>query len=192
MSTMEPDQDLVNEFVGAAHGDFARVQELLTAHPGLLHGNAVWTETAIEAAAQMGRRDIAEYLLAAGAPLALCTAAVLGRAGTVAAMLAADPGQAQATGAHGIPALYFPAIAGRPDIAAQLHAAGAAVNAGAGGTTPLHGAALFGQTEMAAWLLDHGAAADAVNYEGQTPREVALAQGHAAVADLLAARGGAG
>ena len=61
----------VEEFVGKAHGDLDRVQELLQQEPALV--NAAWNwggggwETALGAAAHMGRKDIAELLLARGA-----------------------------------------------------------------------------------------------------------------------------
>ena len=180
-------QPVIDEFVGVAHGDFPRLQELLAAHPGLLNADATWHETALEAAVQMGRVDMVEYLLAAGAPLDICTAAMLGRRADVAAFLAADPAAAHATGAHGIPVLYYPAIANHPAIAEDLLARGADVNAGAGGNTPLHGVAMFGQAEMAAWLLDHGADPAARDSTGKTPLEVALDSNQAAVADLLRA-----
>jgi uncharacterized protein len=187
VTTQALSQEVIDEFVGVAHGDFPRTQALLALHPELAHANATWVETGVQAGAQMGRRDIVEALLAAGAPLDICTAAMLGQEDTVAAMLAADPSQAQATGAHGIPVLYFPAIAGHRAIAERLLAAGAAVNAGVGGDTPLHGAAAHGQTAMARWLLDHGADPAAVNSSGQTPHAVAEAAGHADTAALLAA-----
>jgi ankyrin repeat protein len=188
MSATSPvPQSVIDEFVGVAHGDFQRLQELLVEYPAVLNGDATWHETAIEAAAQMGRVDIVEYLLAAGAPLDICTAAMLGRRADVAAALDADPGAAHATGAHGIPVLYYPAIANHPAIAEDLLARGAEVNAGAGGNTPLHGAAMFGQPEMAAWLLAHGADPAARDYNGKTPLEVALDSNQAAVADLLRA-----
>ena len=188
MSATSPvPQPVIDEFVGVAHGDFPRLQELLAAHPGLLNADATWHETALEAAAQMGRVDMVEYLLAAGAPLDICTAAMLGRRADVAAALAADPAAAHATGAHGIPVLYYPAIANHPAIAADLLAHGADINAGAGGETPLHGAAMFGQPAMASWLLAHGADPANLDSTGKTPLEVAEANHQTAVADLLRA-----
>jgi len=63
--------ELVQEFVGNAHGNKERVQELLEQEPALLQaawdwGGGDW-ETALGAAAHMGRQDIARYLLAQGA-----------------------------------------------------------------------------------------------------------------------------
>lgn len=101
--------DLVKDFVGNAHGDLARVQELLTAHPTLL--NATWDwgdgdwETGLGAAAHMGRRDIALYLLERGARLDLFAAAMLGQLDVVKAILAANPAARASLGPHGIPLL---------------------------------------------------------------------------------------
>src|SRR5689334_6582402 len=103
-------QDLINEFVIAAHGDEVKVREMLAEHPDLLQTSAIWTETAVEAASQMGHTSLINFLIEKGAPVDICTAAVLGRHDKVRQFLAQDPANAQATGAHGIPVLYFPAI----------------------------------------------------------------------------------
>jgi ankyrin repeat protein len=187
---MESAQDLIDEFVGVAHGDFARMKALLAEHPALLNARASFDETALEAAAQMGRRDMAEFLLAAGAPMDICTAAMLGLKERVEEFLRADPGQLKARGSHGIPAMYYPVITGHQDIAELLLAHGAEVNAGEGGSPPLHGAVMFGQVEMAVWLLAHGANVNVLNYERKTPLQVALDRGNTALADLLRQRGG--
>lgn len=178
-------QEAIDEFVVAAHHDFPRVQELLAQTPALINENATWIETPVQAAAHVGNRQIAEFLLAQGAPLDICTAAMLGLAADVRAMLAENPDLSGATGAHGIPLLFFPAISGSTEIAQIVYDAGADVNAGEGGNTPLHGAAIFGQTAMVQWLLDHDANPYAVDYDGKTPLERAQDNGHEAAAALL-------
>ena len=130
-----------------------------------------------------------DLLLAAGAPLDICTAAALGLKDRVAEFLKNDPAQSQATGAHGIPVLHFACIAGHADIAELLLTQGAAVNAGEGGNTPLHGTAMFGQLAMTRWLLDHGANVNAPDYEGKTPLFRAQQNGHTAVVELIRERG---
>lgn len=98
---------LVQEFVGNAHGDLNRVRELLAREPALV--NACWDwgggdfETGLGAAAHMGRRDIAEYLLEKGARLDLFAAAMLGRLEIVQAVLQAFPAAILTPGPHGIP-----------------------------------------------------------------------------------------
>ena len=51
-------QALIDEFVGVAHGYFARVKAMLAEHPALLNARASFDETALGSAAQMGRRDM--------------------------------------------------------------------------------------------------------------------------------------
>ncbi len=178
-------QELVNQFVIAAHHDLDQVQAMLAENPALLNENAEWFETPIQAAAHVGRRDIVEFLLEQGAPLDICTAAMLGRAETVDALLAEDPGLREATGAHNIPLMYFPAIAGEIAIAERLLAAGADLNAGEGVNTALHGAAIFGQTAMVRWLLDHDANPYALDMNGKMPIDLAEQNQHEAAAALL-------
>lgn len=184
-------QKEIDEFVGVSHGDLARVRALLAARPDLLEARAGWDETALGAASHAGSAEVARFLVAAGAPLNICTAAMLGLVDRVAAFLNADPAQANAAGAHGISALYHAVIRGQKAVADLLVAHGANVNAGEGGNTALHGTALFGQTEMAEWLLAQGANVNALDYQGKTPLRVATEAGHQATADLLRRHGGA-
>jgi ankyrin repeat protein len=176
---------MIDDLVGNAHGNLARVREILGSYPGLIDARARWGETPLQAAAQMGNKAIVEYLLDMGAPLDICTAVMLGQRDTVAVLLADNPKLAHATGAHGIPLLYFAAIYGESGIAAYLIKQGAGVNEGDGKMTPLHAAALFNQPEMAVWLLRRKARRNAKNFEGKTPLEVAQEKGHAAVVEAL-------
>lgn len=124
---MEPkpalESKLVQEFVGNAHGDLNRVQELLTQEPALI--NAAWDwgggdfETALGAAAHMGRRDIANFLLEHGARLDVFAAAMLGKLEIVRAALTAYPNALHTPGPHGIP-LIAHAQAGGEGAAAVL------------------------------------------------------------------------
>jgi hypothetical protein len=102
-------RELVQEFVAKAHGDLDAVRELLESEPALV--NAAWDwgggdwETGLGAAAHMGRRDIALFLLGYGARKDVFAAAMLGEVGIVRAMLDADPALREARGPHGIPLL---------------------------------------------------------------------------------------
>ena len=187
---MDLPKELIEDFVGNAHGNFARVKELLEGHPELLNTPAPWGETAIQAAAQMGNVPIAEYLIGKGAPVDICTATMLGLRDRVEAFLAADASQVKATGAHGIPLLYFPVIRGQREIAEFLLRRGAEVNAGASGVTPLHGAVMFAQVEMTRWLLEHGANPNLLNYEGKTSLKLAVEGAKGEIAAILRAGGG--
>ena len=179
------DQERIDELVVAAHHDLDKVQQILADSPQLLEENASWMETPVQAAAHVGNRTIAQYLLGLGARLDICTAAMLGYDAEVDAMLADNPALIGATGAHDIPLMYFPAISGNLTIAEKLLNVGADLNAGEGGNTPLHGAAGFGQAEMARWLLDNGANPYALDFNGKTPVELAQANGHSVVVEML-------
>jgi hypothetical protein len=101
------DTAVVESFVSKAHGDFDGVRTQLGEEPALV--NATWDwgggdwETALGAAAHMGRRDIALFLLEQGARLDLFAAAMLGEVEIVRAVLAAHPGSRDVPGPHGIP-----------------------------------------------------------------------------------------
>ena len=98
---------LVQEFVAKSHGDLDRVKELLAQEPGLINSSWDWGggdwETGLGAAAHMGRKDIAAFLLENGARLDLFAAAMLGRLEIVKATLEAYPEAVNIPGPHGIP-----------------------------------------------------------------------------------------
>ncbi len=96
----------IHAMVSNSHGDLEYVRTALAEDATL--ANATWDwgggdwETALGAAGHMGRRDIAELLLAHGARLDLFVAAMLGELAIVEAMLAAYPELREAKGPHGI------------------------------------------------------------------------------------------
>jgi hypothetical protein len=98
--------ELVKEFVGAGHGNLAKVTEMLDKTPSLL--NATWDwgggdyESAIEGAGHMGNREIATYLLSKGARMNIFCAAMLGHLDVVKALLTAYPNLKTSKGPHGI------------------------------------------------------------------------------------------
>ena len=117
------DSATVQTFVANAHGDLEVVRELLAGEPALV--NAAWDwgggdwETALGAAAHMGRRQIALFLLEHGARLDLFAAAMLGYFDIVSSVLANFPEMHDAKGPHGIP-LVEHARAGGEDARAVL------------------------------------------------------------------------
>ena len=115
--------DLVQEFVAKAHGDFERVKEMLAQQPGLVNSTWDWGggdfETALGAAAHMGSKDIANFLLENGARLDLFAAAMLGKLDIVKAALIAYPEAINIPGPHGI-SLLAHAQAGGDDAKAVL------------------------------------------------------------------------
>jgi ankyrin repeat protein len=178
--------DQVRAFVLAGHGNLEQVQSLLAENPALLDAAYAWQEndreTAIQGAAHVGNAAIAEYLLAQGAPLEICTAAMLGRRADVERLLQADPQQIAATGAHGIPLLAHAALSGDRHLVGWLVERGAH----AGMSAALHNAVGKGHADLTRWLLENGNPdLGMLNFQGQTPLAVARARGLDAIAGLL-------
>ena len=118
----------VQAFVGNAHGDLAKVKELLEEEPQLVNscwdwGGGDW-ETGLGAAAHMGRKDIAEYLLERGARLDVFAAAMLGHVEIVRAILAAFPEVRDAKGPHGIPLVEHAKAGNATEVVELLQGAG--------------------------------------------------------------------
>ena len=125
MSDAPPQLDpaKVQAFVANAHGDLDVVRSLLAEEPHLINsawdwGGGDW-ETGLGAAAHMGRRQIALFLLEHGARLDLFASAMLGYFDIVSAVLSDFPEMRDAKGPHGIP-LVEHARAGGADARAVL------------------------------------------------------------------------
>ena len=191
MSTIPtPSQEVIDKFVGNAHGNLAVVKELLGQYPSIVSANASWTETAVQAAAQTGQVEIVNYLIDHGAEYDICTAAMLGNLDCMDDFLKEDPNLINARGAHGLPLLYFPMIHARVKLAEYLLQHGADPDAASpDGITPLHAAVMFNQPEMAVWLLDHGAHPNP-KYDGKTPFSMALEKNYTELVQILQSHGG--
>ena len=100
------DRDSVRDVVGAAHGRFDRLKELVEARPELAKATWDWGfgdwESAIGAASHMGRVDIAEFLIAHGARPNLFTYTIMGKVDAVKAIVNEMPGIQRIHGPHGI------------------------------------------------------------------------------------------
>jgi len=100
------DADVVKEIVTVAHGNLARVKELVSARPALARVSWDWGfgdwETPIDAASHVGNRAIAEYLVANGARPTIYTAAMLGQLAIVKNWVESMPGVQRNRGPHGI------------------------------------------------------------------------------------------
>lgn len=111
---------LVQDFVGKSHADLEGVKELLEREPALINGAWDWGggdwETGLGAAAHMGRRDIASYLLERGARLDLFAAAMLGNLGIVRATLETYPEAINVPGPHGIPLIAHAQAGGKESL----------------------------------------------------------------------------
>ena len=111
---------VVQDFVGKSHADLDGVRELLTREPALINsawdwGGGDW-ETGLGAAAHMGRRDIAIYLLEHGARIDLFAAAMLGNLDIVRATLETYPDSIHIPGPHGIPLIAHAQAGGKEAI----------------------------------------------------------------------------
>jgi hypothetical protein len=117
------DPNLVREIVGASHGNFARVREAVEKQPALARASVDWGfgdwETCIDAAAHVGNKPIADFLLTHGARPTIFSAAMMGQLDTVKAFIAARPGIQKTLGPHGI-TLMAHARAGGADAAAVV------------------------------------------------------------------------
>lgn len=176
----------VKEFVIAGHWDLAKVKAVLAEYPDLLNARQQWAEndfeTAIQAASHAGSPNVAEFLLAQGAPMAIYTAAMLGRKDAVEEILRQDPEQINALGAHGIPLLPHAAFSGSVELVQMLSDRGART----GMSMALSNAVSRGHTELVRWILEHGnPKLDWKNYEDKTALDIATGRGDEEIAQLL-------
>ncbi len=173
-----PQNTLTNEqirdFVIAGHGNLPRIREMLTENPELLNTSYQWadndSETALQAAAQAGSTPVAEYLLAHGAPMDICTAAMLGRQDVVEEMLNKDPSLIHARGAHGISLMAHVAWSNNVALASMLFKRGAT----RGMSHALGNAVMKGNVRMARWIIENGHPDFTWrNYEGKSLLDIA-------------------
>jgi len=100
------DDNMVSGIVGASHGNFDKVKELVNARPEL--AGAAWDwgfgdwETALGAASHVGRRDIAEFLMSHGARPDIFTYTMMGMLSSVKEIIETVPGIQSHNGPHGI------------------------------------------------------------------------------------------
>ncbi len=112
---------LVEETVGASHGKFDRVKELVTAYPELAKSSWDWGfgdwEAPIDAASHVGNREIALFLMDHGARPTIFTFAMLGYVEVVKAMLAAQPKLRKTLGPHGFNLFHHVKVGGEASAA---------------------------------------------------------------------------
>jgi len=112
------DPELAREMVAVSHFSLAKVTALVESHPTLARASWDWGfgdwETALGGASHMGQREIAQLLIANGAPPTIFSAAMLGQLDVVRAIVAALPGVEQVKGPHGIPLLAHAKAGGEP------------------------------------------------------------------------------
>ncbi len=100
----------VKEFVGAGHNNLEKVKAMVAEMPTLVY--ACWDlgsgdfETALEGAGHVGNKEIAHYLIGAGARTNLFVLTMLGKTAIVKAFLDAFPQYLTARGPHGLTLLH--------------------------------------------------------------------------------------
>ena len=104
------DKEIVATFVGAGHGKFEVLKNLLEEHPTLLNAAHDWKygdfETALGAASHVGHKEIAQFLIDKGAQANIFTAALFGNLDIVKSMIEAFPATLNAKGPHGFTLLH--------------------------------------------------------------------------------------
>lgn len=187
------DSDLVKDWIVKAHRRQIEVMKgLLEREPALLQSSWDWGkgdfESAIQAAAHTGSRDMALFLIDRGARFDLFAAAMLGQLALFKTAVETFPATLQVRGAHGIPLLSH-AILGEAPARAVLDfllARGVDVNARSNnGSTPLMTAVQSGQGEIVRLLLSKGADANVRAANGSTALALSLKRGDAAIAQTL-------
>jgi len=98
--------NMVSSIVGASHGNFDKVKELVNSRPELAGASWDWGfgdwETALGAASHVGRRDIAEFLISHGARPDIFTYTMMGMLKSVQEIIETVPGIQTHGGPHGI------------------------------------------------------------------------------------------
>jgi ankyrin repeat protein len=185
----------------AFRGNLEAVKKLLAGDPALVDARNDNGITPLGFAAALGHTEVVKLLVERGAdvnardrqgttPLFI---AVWRNRPEIVRFLLAKGADVSAAGAAGSSLLHVAAMSSQLEVAKALIERRADLGARNGlGNTPLHVAAAFNQEDgMARLLLEAGAQVNATNaLDGATPLDVALREGHTAVAELLRSKGG--
>lgn len=156
-------------------GDIGTLSSRLDGDSDLAGARNEQGDSLLLAAIYNGRPDVVAALLERGVVPDLFEASALGRIDRVRALLADDPALVRGHSHDGWTALHLAAFFGHPEVARELLARGADVNARsqsarfAKSNTPLHAAAANRQTAVAELLVEQGADIDAKDGSGFTP-----------------------
>jgi ankyrin repeat protein len=177
-------QETIDTFVNMSHGHLAGVQAMLAEHPELINARSSLDESPLGAAAHVGNRAMAEYLLAQGASPELPASAMLGQADTVRAAVEADLAVANLGGAHDIPILFHAVIGGHEALARFLAERGADTGPAVSGAL-LHAAIRARHPALVRWTLDLGADRQSLDFENKTAVQRARESGEAEIVALV-------
>jgi ankyrin repeat protein len=173
-------------------GDLERVKALVTATPALINARAGTGESAILTAVYHRQKEIANLLVARGAPLSLFEACAAGELERVEGLLGGDAAGINAYSEDGWTPLHLAAFFGHAKITELLLGLGADATAqsrNANGNTPLH-AALAGNHKLVTGLLIGGGAdVNAADAAGWRPLHLAAFNNNLAAMKQLIAQG---
>ena len=172
-------------------GDADAMATLLDDEPSLLNSrqNGV---TPILFAVYNGRTELARLFIDRGATLTFGEACALGDTALALRMLEADPSLLDAYSEDGFPAVGLAVFFRHPDLARELIARGADVNAAARNAfrvAPVHAAAAMRDCETMQLLIDHGANVNARQQLGYTALHTAAQHGDDSMVEQLLAAG---
>jgi hypothetical protein len=185
--------DLVKDWIAKAHQRKIDVMKgLLEREPALLQSSWDWGagdfESAIQAAAHTGSREMALFLIDRGARFDLFAAAMLGQLTVLKTAVETYPATLQVRGAHGIPLLSHAILGEVParGVLDYLLVRGVDVNARSkNGSTPLMAAVQTGQGDIVRLLLSKGADANVKASNGGTALALGLKRGDPAIVQAL-------
>lgn len=122
------DQELILEFVFAAHKSLEETKKILDKYPLLLNCTSQFKkgdfETAVGGASHMGRKDIADFLVSRGARLDIFNYAFLGYDDFIKKWVTDYPNYLNAPGPHGFTLLHHAQVGGRTSLAEWLQSKG--------------------------------------------------------------------
>lgn len=191
---------LVNDWIIKAHQrKLDAMKELLARQPSLIHSSWDWGngdfESALQAAAHTGSREMALFLLDQGARLDLFATTMLGQATLLRNAVETFPASINVRGAHGITLLSH-AVQGRDQARSTLDyllGKGIDINeSSTAGTTALMMSAQTAQRDTVNFLLAKGANPNMKAKDGSTALSISLKAGHQDIASDLKAAGAVG
>ncbi|HET7108184.1 MAG TPA: ankyrin repeat domain-containing protein [Candidatus Acidoferrum sp.] len=179
-------------FEAIREGDLEAVKTHMVDDPSLASARNDSGVSATLAAVYMGRGEIRDFLVAAGAVLELPEAAALGHLARVRELVEKHHAAANSFSPDGFPVVALAAFLGHREVVEYLAGGGADINAVAtngSGYNALTGAVTGGHVAVVQWLLEHGADANYRYSGGFSPLLTAAANGRLDIAKLLLAHG---